>query len=120
MSALPSAKRRNHSSVLTHCQTKKAFSESPPRNFFQARRTAQWIDQRTIHLQLDDRRLQVCSKLGHTLWPQQPWEKGKVEEVRPYHMTLAQCNWRWVRSVGIAFEDFRQVIGAARVSAGEI
>ena len=87
---------------------------------FQARRTAQWIDQRTLHLQLDDRRLQICTKLGHTLWPQEPWEKGKVEEVRPYHMTLAQCNWRWVRCVGIAFEDFRQVIGAARVSAGKI
>lgn len=85
---------------------------------FQARRTAQWIDERCVQLQLDDRRIQVCSKLGHTLWPPEPWEKGKAETVRPYRMTLAQCNWRWVRSIGMAFDDFRQVIGAARIASG--
>ena len=50
---------------------------------FQARRTAQWIDERHVHLALDDRRIQVCTKLGHTLWPETPWEKGKAEAVRP-------------------------------------
>ena len=86
---------------------------------FQARRTAQWIDERRVHLQLDDRRLQVCSKGGHTLWPGEPWEKGKIEAVRPYSMTLKEANWRWIRSVGMSFAAFREVIAAARVEAEE-
>ena len=84
---------------------------------FQARLTAQWVDQRRLHLRLDDRRLQVCTKNGHTIWPQTPWEKGKPERVGEYSMTLADCNWRWIRSVGMAIDDFRKVIGAARVTA---
>ena len=83
---------------------------------FQSRLTAQWVDNRQLHLRLDDRRLQVCTKNGHTIWPQTPWEKGKPECVSEYSMTLADCNWRWIRSVGMAIEDFRQVISAARVS----
>ena len=82
---------------------------------FQARLTAQWVDQRRLHLQLDDRRLQVCTKNGHTIWPPSPWEKGKSERVEKFSMTLADCNWRWIRSVGMAIDDFRKVIGAARV-----
>jgi hypothetical protein len=86
---------------------------------FQARRTAQWIDERRLHLELDKRRLQICTKGGHTLWPAAPWEKGDAEAVRSYSMSLRQCNWRWVRSVGMSFNDFRKVIRQARVTAGE-
>ena len=84
---------------------------------FQARLTAQWVDERRVYLQLDDRRLQICTKNGHTIWPQTPWEKGKLERVAEYSMTLADCNWRWVRAVGMAIDDFRKVIGTARVTA---
>ena len=86
---------------------------------FQARRTAQWIDERRVHLELDDKRLQICDKQGYTLWPQTPWEKGKAEAVLPYSMTLKDCNWRWVRSLGMPFDSFREVIAAARVTAKE-
>ncbi len=86
---------------------------------FQSRLTAQWVDDRCLHLRLDDRRLQVCTKNGHTIWPDTPWEKGKPERVDAYSMTLADCNWRWVRAVGMAIDDFRKVIGAARVTAYE-
>lgn len=85
---------------------------------FQARRTAQWLDQRRLLLQLDNRRVQVCTKQGHTLWPQTPWEKGKAEAVQPYSMSLKECNWRWVRSVGMAWQDFRQVVLEAVVKEG--
>ncbi len=83
---------------------------------FQARLTAQWVDERCLHLQLDDRRLQICTKNGHTIWPPTPWEKGKPERIDAYSMTLADCNWRWVRAIGMAIDDFRKVIGAARVT----
>lgn len=83
---------------------------------FQSRLTAQWIDDRRVHLQLDDRRLQVCTKNGHTVWPSTPWEKGKPERIDGYSMTLADCNWRWIRAVGMDYEDFREVIGAAHVT----
>ncbi len=84
---------------------------------FQSRLTAQWVDKRCLHLRLDDRRLQVCTKNGHTIWPHTPWEKEKPERVDAYSMTLADCNWRWIRAVGMAIDDFRKVIGAARVTA---
>ena len=83
---------------------------------FQARLTAQWVDDRYLHLRLDDRRLQVCTKNGHTIWPQTPWEKGKPERIGAYNMTLADCNWRWIRAVGMAIDDFREVISTARVT----
>lgn len=82
---------------------------------FQARLTAQWVDERRIHLMLDDRRNQVCTKVGHTLWPPEPWRKGEPENVLAYSMTLADCNWRWLRAVGMALDDFREMIRAARV-----
>lgn len=83
---------------------------------FQSRLRAQWVDKRQLHLQLDDRRLQVCTKNGHTVWPPTPWEKGKPERVDAYSMTLADCNWRWIRSVGMAYEDFRKIIRSAHVT----
>ena len=82
---------------------------------FQSRLAAQWIDPRRVWLRLDDRRLQVCTKLGHTVWPQQPWTKGRPEGVRDFSMALSECINRWVRSVGMTIDDFREVIRAARV-----
>lgn len=86
---------------------------------FQSRLTAQWVDDRRLHLRLDDRRLQVCTKNGHTIWPQTPWEKGKPERIGAYSMALADCNWRWIRAVGMAIDDFREVISAAHVTGCE-
>ena len=86
---------------------------------FQSRLTAQWVNDRRLHLRLDDRRLQVCTKNGHTIWPQTPWEKGKPERIGEYNMTLADCNWRWIRAVGMAIDDFREVISAAHVTGCE-
>ncbi len=83
---------------------------------FQARLSAQWIDKRRVHLQLDDRRLQVCTKLGHTIWPAEPWDKYKAETVGPYSMTIAECIWRWVHSVGMTFDGLKQVVGSAYVT----
>ena len=85
---------------------------------FQARRHAQWIDRRRISLRLDDRRIQVCTKLGHTVWPPEPWEKGKPELVCDYRMELGECIWRWVRSVGMPLDEFREVIAAAELDEG--
>ena len=84
---------------------------------FQARRTAQWIDERRVHLLLDDKRLQICTKQGHTVWPETPWEKGNAETVWPYEMTLRDCNWHWVRAMSMPLDAFRKVLGTARVTA---
>ena len=82
---------------------------------FQARQTAQWIDERRVCLELDDRRIQICNKQGYTLWPESPWEKGKAELVLPYSMLLKECIWRWVRGVGMPMDAFAEVIAGARV-----
>jgi len=82
---------------------------------FQSRLSAQWIDRRRVWLRLDDRRLQVCTKLGHTVWPQGPWTKGEPEGTHDFSMALSECTDRWVRAVGMAIDDFREVIRTARV-----
>ena len=82
---------------------------------FQPRLTAQWLDQRRVHLRFDDRRHQVCTKQGHTVWPPEPWSKGRPERLHDFSMTLAECGWHWVRSIGMTIDDFREVIRAARV-----
>ena len=87
---------------------------------FQARRTAQWLDKRRIQLHLDDRRTQVSTKLGHTLWPPTPWAKGKEEHISEYSMTMADCNWRWIRSISMPFDNFCNVIQDARLSTASI
>ena len=83
---------------------------------FQARRHAQWIDRRRISLRLDDRRIQVCTKLGHTVWPDEPWEKGKPEHILDFSLELSECIWRWIRSIRMPFDEFRDVISGAMVS----
>ncbi len=82
---------------------------------FQARLSAQWLDKRPILLRLNPTRHLVCTKLGHTVWPPGPWRKGMPEESYPY--CLITSDSYWVRSVRMAFEDFRPVIAAARVAA---
>ena len=82
---------------------------------FQARQTAQWIDERRLSIQLDNRRTQVCTKQGHTVWPETPWEKGKPESMLTYTMPLKTCIWRWIRSVGMPLDAFRDVLAAATV-----
>lgn len=82
---------------------------------FLSPRTAQWIDRRRLHLELHTQSLQVCTKSGHTVWPAKPWQKGDPAQVCPYSMTLSDCNWYWIRSVGMAYDDFRAVIAAATV-----
>ena len=78
---------------------------------FHSRRSAQWLDGRTVQLTLSNTRHQVCTKQGHTLWPEHPLWPGpgavrRAEELSEYSMTLAECNWRWVRGVE-SFERFR-------------
>jgi len=82
---------------------------------FQPRRTAQWLDERRVHLRLNDRRHQVCDKLGHTVWPQAPWSKGQEESVHEYSLALKEFILRWVRCVGMGIDDFRRVVEAAYV-----
>ena len=56
---------------------------------FQARRSAQWIDQRTISLPLSTTRHQVVTKQGHTLWPPEPLFPGvRVHAWPPFNVVL--------------------------------
>lgn len=82
---------------------------------FQARHTAQWLDERAVSLRLHDRRHQLCDKLGHTVWPQTPWTKGKTEEEHDLSVPMKDWIWRWVRGVGTDFETFRSVATSARL-----
>ena len=66
-------------------------------------------------LMFEDRRMQVCTKLGHVVWPQSPWRKGKPEHVREFTMTLSDFNAHWIRGIGLAHDAFHDVIAAARV-----
>jgi hypothetical protein len=96
---------------LFQCQDSTAIT------IFQSRLKGQWVDERRVSLMLDDRRIQVCSKLGHTLWPDTPWKKHKPEQVLEYSMTLAESIWHWIRAAGMHVDDFREVIRATRVLA---
>lgn len=83
---------------------------------FQARRTAQWLDERVVALQLHDRRHQLCDKLGHTLWPQTPWTKGKVETEQVLSVPMKDWISRWVRGIGTDFETFRSLAESAHLA----
>ena len=82
---------------------------------FQPRRTAQWLDERRVHLPLNDRRHQVCDKLGHTVWPSAPWTKDRQESVHEYSLALKEFIMRWVRCVGMGIDDFRAIVEATRI-----
>ncbi len=82
---------------------------------FQPRHTAQWLDERLVCLRLHDRKHQLTDKLGHTVWPQEPWSKGKPE--LEHDVTVAMKEWvsRWVRGIGTDLGSFRDVIATAHV-----
>jgi hypothetical protein len=82
---------------------------------YQARRHAQWIDQRRVSVQLNTMTMQVCLKSGHTVWPKEPWAKGMQEQTLEYSMTLIDGTWRWIRGLGLDMDTFREVISATRV-----
>ena len=54
-------------------------------------------------------------KLGHTVWPSEPWSKGKPE--LEHDVTVAMKEWvsRWVRGIGTDLGSFRDVIATAHV-----
>ena len=85
-----------------------------PAAMFQARLSAQWLDKRPILLTLDATRHQVCTKLGHTVWPPAPWRKGMPEDACPYCLTTSDSYW--VRAPRLSFDDFRNVIGGAKLA----
>jgi hypothetical protein len=82
---------------------------------FQSRSTAQWLDERRLCLRLHDRKHQITDKLGHTVWPEAPWSKGKPELEHEVAVPMKEWISRWVRGIGTNFEGFRDVIGAARI-----
>ena len=77
---------------------------------YQGRMTAQWIDERRISIELNNRRNQVCTKLGHTVWPEKPWKKGDREQMNRYSMTLADAIWYWIRAISMSFDELKAVI----------
>jgi hypothetical protein len=85
---------------------------------FQARCTAQWLDERQVHLRLHDRRHQLSDKLGHTIWPACPWSKGKPEAEHEVSVPMKDWISRWVRGIGTDFDSFRLVINAVKVDRG--
>ena len=82
---------------------------------YQARRHAQWIDQRRVTVRLNTRRTQVWGKRGHALWPAEQWAKGDPEEMLEYTMTLIEANWRWIRGIEMDMKSFTELVVAARV-----
>jgi hypothetical protein len=82
---------------------------------FQARRTAQWLDERCVAVTLHDRRHQLTDKLGHAVWPETPWEKGKHETEQQVSVPLKDWVSRWVRGIHTDFDTFRSVIGTAYI-----
>ena len=82
---------------------------------FQSRSTAQWLYERRLCLRLHDRKHQITDKLGHTVWPEAPWSKGKPELEHEVAVPMKEWISRWVRGIGTNFEGFRNVIGAARI-----
>jgi hypothetical protein len=80
---------------------------------YQARLTAQRLDNRLITVHLDPTCTLVCTKLGHTVWPPKPWQKGDPSVNIPYQ--LKTRDYYWVRSGAISLERFRELIAAAVV-----
>ena len=96
---------------LFHCH------DSTSAATFQPRLSAAWLDERRVTLMLDDSLLQVCSKMGHTIWPDTPSGKGKPKQTLPFTLPLCEFHSHWVRGIGIGYETFCEVIAAARVEA---
>ena len=71
--------------------------------------------QKQLRLTARDLKHQLTDKLGHTVWPPEPWSKGKPE--LEHDVTVAMKEWvsRWVRGIGTDLGSFRDVIATARV-----
>ncbi len=80
---------------------------------YQTRLTPQRLDNRLITVDLDPTCTLVCTKLGHTVWPPKPWQKGDSSVTVPYQ--LKTRDYYLVRSGAISFERFRELIAAAVV-----
>lgn len=78
---------------------------------YQARLSAQWLDTRPIHLQLDPTRHQVWTKTGFTVWPEKPAAKGDSDAPRPFSLTTS--DEYWIRGIGQGVDDLRRVVTSA-------
>jgi hypothetical protein len=76
---------------------------------FQARKQDQWLDHRTIELQLDPKKFWVSDKLGKQIWPKEG-ESAKPETVR-----LMCSEEHFLRARGGDSQDLKLVIEKARV-----
>ena len=81
---------------------------------FQARLSAQWLDKRLIHLNLNPTRIMVSKKTGYTVWPEKVPVKGDPDETRPF--VLKTSDEHWIRANKMNFDDVRDVIKSATVS----
>jgi hypothetical protein len=90
---------------------------------YQPRKTAAWLDERRLTLQLDSSCHQVCNKQGHTLWPPAlpgkgtPRPDGKGTFTRSFAMLDFTTVGTWIRCHGTSFERFEVVVAAATVAA---
>lgn len=84
---------------------------------YQARLTPQRVDDRIITVNLDPTRTQVCTKLNHTVWPKRVWQKGDQSVSEPVQFKTR--DYYWVRSLGISYEGFREMIAGAAVGKQE-
>ena len=83
---------------------------------FQARLTAQWLDKRPIRLQLDPTRIQVCTKLAFTVWPEaQPDKDAMRTPQNPQPFTLTTSDSYWIRGYRMGVDELRQVVLSATV-----
>ena len=91
------------------------LEDGAPAAVYQSRQHAQWLDKRLIQLQLDPTRIQVCTKLGHTVWPPRPMQKGDSDAPQPYR--LATSEDRWLIAYRMNLSDFRKVVASAIANA---
>jgi hypothetical protein len=89
--------------------------DGSPAAIFQARLTAQWLDKRPIRLLLDANRIQVCTKMGFTVWPASPPPpRAEGQDVRPFELTTS--DQYWVRGVNLSLDALRQTVSSAAVA----
>lgn len=85
--------------------------DGTPAALFQSRLHAQWLDLREIWISLDPVRVQICTKLGHTVWPARPRQKGDDDEMVAYHWKMNED--RWIRGIQMGFDELRSVVASA-------
>lgn len=89
--------------------------DGTPAAMFQSRLKAQWLDERPIDLRLNPVRVQVCTTMGHTVWPLRPWRKGDSEEPESYRLRTKDN--LWVRGMRVSLDELRNVISSAVISS---